>query len=75
LVREVELIDESEYWETGDEDLCCMIFDEYRIAMDEMAMKLSELDGRYDLAGDSVRRLLDELLRTRGIEDILRVLK
>lgn len=72
--EDFELIDESEYWEFGDEVLCKDRFDEFEKAMDEMAMKLSQLDGQHGLSGDSVRKRIDDLLHTRGIEDILRAL-
>lgn len=69
------MIDESEYWEFGDEVLCKVRFDEFEKEMDEMAKKLSQLDGQYGLSGDSVQKRLDELLHTRGLEDILRALE
>jgi hypothetical protein len=72
---EFEVLDESEYWETGDVVLCKMRFDEYGEAMDEMVVKLSQLHGQHGLSGDSVQKRLDELLRTRGLEDIVRALE
>jgi len=70
-----ELIDESSYWDTGDASICKYHFDEFEKAMDEMAAKLSKLDGQYELGGDSVQKRLDELLHTRGFEVILRTLE
>lgn len=73
--QQFRLLDESEYWATGDEGICQYYFDEYGKAMDEMATKLVQLDGKIGLSGESVQRRIDELLRIRGIEEILRVLK
>jgi hypothetical protein len=60
---------------TIDMDLCKERFDQYGIVMDEMAMKLSQLHGQHGLSGDSVQKRLDELLHTRGLEDIVRALE
>jgi hypothetical protein len=73
--EKLRVSDESEYWETGDIILCKERFDQYEIVMDEMAEKLSQLDGKHGLSGDSVQNRLDDLIHTRGLEDILRALK
>lgn len=70
-----KLIDESEYWETGDEALCNFHFVEFTRQMNEIAEKLSKLDGQQGLSGDSVLMRLDELLHTRRIQDILKALE
>jgi len=69
------MIDESEYWETGDETLCKDRFDYFTEWMDNMAVKLGELDGQYGLTGESIRARMDNLLLTKGIGEILRVLE
>ena len=70
-----ELIDESESWETGDEALCMVRFDYFTIQMDEMAIRLSALDGQYGLTGESIRTRMDNLLLSHGINKILKALE
>jgi len=72
---EFELIDESEYGETGDEALCKERFDYFTAQMEVMTMKLSVLDGNYSLTGESIRARMDNLLLSHGLIEILRALE
>jgi hypothetical protein len=70
-----ELIDESDYWETGDLQICRYHFDEFGKSMDEMAHKLAALDGQYGLSGASVQKRIEDLLHSRGLMEILKALQ
>lgn len=48
--EDFNLIDDSEYWETGDADLCEIYFESIAEWMDDLSQKLDNLDDR---AGDS----------------------
>lgn len=73
--KQFRLLDESEYWATGDAGICQYYFDEYGKAMDDMATKLSQLDGQVGLTGESVQKRLDELLQQMSLREILKALE
>ncbi len=69
-----DVIDESEYWETGDADLCHIQFDFFAESMNEYTRKLDKLDGRVGETGETFSTRIEELLRTKGWDEILKAL-
>ncbi|MGB4848030.1 MAG: hypothetical protein WBP41_08945 [Saprospiraceae bacterium] len=69
--EDFQLIDESEYWETGDAGQCIKRFKYFTQEMDEMSGKLDPLDGRVGETGETFSERIEELLRIRGWDEIL----
>ena len=68
------LTDESEYWETGDEQKCRNWFAMFSDWMDNMSDDLGKIDGRgYEGGASYHARLMDLLQSGRSPMDILKV--
>ena len=61
--KHFHFVDESEYWETGNEDKCRDWFVMFAAWMDNMSEDLGKLDGRGNEGGDSYHARLWELLQ------------
>ncbi len=72
--EEFEIVDESEYWETGDEQLCSDRFDWFTQYMDMESQKLDQLDGRTGESGSTFSERVRHIVSERGWDDLLRVL-
>lgn len=71
-----KLIDESEYWETGDEQKCRDWFEMFSAWMENMSYDLGKLDGRGHEGGASYHtRLLEFLESGRSPMELLKVMK
>jgi hypothetical protein len=69
------LVDESEYWETGNEEKCRDWFVMFECAMNNMSADLGKLDGRGYENGESFVSRVEDLLRNgKSVRDILRVM-
>ncbi|MEP6795009.1 MAG: hypothetical protein ABJB16_11830 [Saprospiraceae bacterium] len=70
-----ELMDESEFWETGDEQKCRDWFSMFEVWMDNMSADLGKIDGRGHEGGKSYHYRLKELLRSgKSIGEIMSVM-
>lgn len=70
-----KLIDESEFWETGDEQKCRDWFSMFEVWMDNMSTDLGKIDGRGHEGRKSYHDRLKELLRTgKSIGEIINVM-
>jgi hypothetical protein len=69
------LVDESEYWETGNEEKCRDWFVMFDAWMCNMSSDLGQLDGRGYETGETFQRRVEDLLHHgKSIEDILNVM-
>ncbi len=70
---EFEFVDESEYWETGDVELCRKNFLMFGEWTAEMSRELSLLDGRVDASGEFIEERMEALLsRGYSLDKILK---
>ena len=70
---EIEVTDEGEYWETGDEDNLRKIFSRYSMIIDLFAQKLEQMER---VPGETTEQLLDriqEMAKEIGEGEIIRV--
>lgn len=69
------LIDESEYWETGNQQKCRDWFAMFNVWMDNMSADLGKIDGRGHEGGSSYHARLLELLQSgHSPWDVLKVM-
>ena len=69
------LLDESEYWETGNEEKCRDWFVMFSVWMNNMSEDLGKLDGRGHETGEKIQERIEELLRNgKSIDDVLKVM-
>jgi|GEM_PF-1540568 len=69
------LLDESEYWESGNAEKCKDWFAMFSVWMNNMSADLGKIDGRGYESGESIQGRVDELLNNgRSIDDILKVM-
>ncbi|MEO6131863.1 MAG: hypothetical protein ABIQ02_08435 [Saprospiraceae bacterium] len=70
-----ELTDESEYWETGDEQKCRDWFTMFAVWMDNMSADLGKIDGRgYEGGKSYYNRLKEVLMSGRSFDEIISVM-
>jgi hypothetical protein len=60
--QDFHFVDESEYWETGNEEKCCDWFVMFGAWMDTMSADLGKLDGRGHEGGETYHARLWDLL-------------
>lgn len=73
--RQFRLLDESEYWESGNEEKCRDWFTMFSVWMNNMSADLGQLDGRGYESGQNVQERVEDLLRNgKSIDDILKVM-
>jgi hypothetical protein len=69
------LVDESEYWETGNEEKCKDWFIMFEAWMQNMSSDLGKLDGRGYESGEHFQERVEDLIRNgKSIDDILNVM-
>ncbi len=70
-----QLVDESEYWESGNAEKCRDWFAMFGVWMDNMSADLGKLDGRGYESGENIQERVERLLRNgKSFDDILKVM-
>ncbi|MEP6647079.1 MAG: hypothetical protein ABJC12_08310 [Saprospiraceae bacterium] len=70
-----ELTDESEFWETGDEQKCRDWFSMFEVWMDNMSADLGKIDARgYEGGRSYYNRLQEALMSGKSMDDIISVM-
>lgn len=69
------LTDESEYWETGNEEKCRDWFTMFGVWMDQMSADLGTLDGRGHEGGTSLQERYYDLMSQGKFDEVMKAMK